>query len=149
MLVAETCTPDVVCCRPQASALEAARLMREKHVGDVVVVSDPEGERVPIGVITDRDLAIEVLAHGRDAASITLASLIRTPVVIARDSEDTRTVIERMHAHGVRRIPVVDARGVLRGIVTLDDLLRMLLSDMQLLFEAEARAQRHEQTARR
>jgi len=149
MLVAEACTTDVVCCRPQASALEAARLMREKHVGDVVVVSDPDHERVPMGVVTDRDLAIEVLGHARDAATTTLASLVRTPVVIARESEDTRVVIERMHAHGVRRIPVVDARGVLRGIVTLDDMLKTLLSDMQLLLEAETRAQRHEQTARR
>ncbi len=149
MPVAESCTTDVVCCRPQASALEAARLMREKHVGDVVVVSDPVNERVPLGVVTDRDLAIEVLGHGRDAAATTLASLMQTPVVVARESEDTRAVIERMHAHGVRRIPVVDARGVLRGIVTLDDLLRTLLSDMRLLLEAETRAQRHEQTARR
>jgi CBS domain-containing protein len=149
MLVAETCTTDVVCCLPQTSVFEAARLMREKHVGDVVVVSDPEGERAPIGVVTDRDLAIEVLGRSRDAATTTLASLVRTPVVVARDSEDTRAVIERMHAHGVRRVPVVDARGALRGIVTLDDLLKTLLSDMQLLLEAEARAQRHEQTARR
>ncbi len=123
--------------------------MREKHVGDVVVVSDPHSERVPLGVVTDRDLAIEVLGHGRDAATTTLASLMQTPVVVAKESEDTRAVIERMHAHGVRRIPVVDARGVLRGIVTLDDLLRTLLSDMRLLLEAETRAQRHEQTARR
>jgi CBS domain-containing protein len=149
MLVAEACTADVVCCRPQASALEAARLMRQKHVGDVVVVDDPDGERVPMGVITDRDLAIEVLGNGRDAASTTVSSLVRTPVVIAKDSEDTRVVIERMHAHGVRRIPVVDARGVLLGIVTLDDLLKTLLSDMQLLLEAETRAQRREQSARR
>jgi CBS domain-containing protein len=149
MLAAETCTTDVVCCHPQASALEAARLMRQKHVGDVVVVNDPDSERVPLGIVTDRDLAIELLAHGRDAAATTLASLVRTPVVIARESEDTRVVIERMHAHGVRRIPLVDARGVLRGIVTLDDLLKTLLSDMQLLLEAETRALRREQTARR
>ena len=149
MLVSECCTTDVVCCRPQASALEAARLMRQKHVGDVVVVDDPDSERVPVGVVTDRDLAIEVLGQGRDAAATTLASLIRTPVVIARESEDTRVVIERMHAQGVRRMPVVDARGVLRGIVTLDDLLRALLADMQQLLEAETRGQRREQTARR
>jgi CBS domain-containing protein len=149
MPVSETCTTEVVCCRPQASAFEAARLMREKHGGNVVVVDDPDNEQVPVGVVTDRDLAIEVLGHGRDAATITVASLVRTPVVIARESEDTRVVIERMHAHGVRRIPVVDARGALRGIVTLDDLLKTLLSDMQLLLQAETRAQRREQTARR
>jgi CBS domain-containing protein len=123
--------------------------MREKHVGDVVVVDNPDGERVPLGVVTDRDLVIEVLAQGRDPAATALSSLVRTPVVIARESEDTQLAIERMQAHGVRRIPVVDARGLLRGIVTLDDLLKTLLADMRLLIDAESRAQRREQMDRR
>jgi CBS domain-containing protein len=137
---------EVVCCRPQASALDAARLMRQKHVGDVVVVSDPE--RVPVGIVTDRDLATEVLGNGRDAARTPLADLMRSPVVIATDSEDDSVVIERMRSHGVRRIPVVDKGGTLVGIVTLDDLLRVLLSDMQSLLASQAKAQRREQTSR-
>ena len=91
MRIPEICTTEVVCCRPQASALDAARLMRHKHVGDVVVVSDPEGDRVP----------------------------------------------------------VVDQRGTLVGIVTLDDLLRALLSDMQTLLASQMKAQRREQSSRR
>jgi CBS domain-containing protein len=149
MLLKEMCTSDVVCCRPQTSALDAARLMRHRHVGDVVVVDDPEQQRVPLGVVTDRDLVIEVLGNDRDAAATTLSALVRTPVVIARDSEDASAVIERMRTHGVRRIPVVDERGALVGIVTLDDLLKALVSEMHTLLETETRAQRREQSVRR
>ncbi len=149
MLVKEMCTGEVVCCRPQTSALEAARLMRHRHVGDVVVVDDPEQQRIPLGVVTDRDLAVEVLGNGRDAAATTLSSFMRGPVVIARESEDASAVIERMRTHGVRRIPVVDERGALIGIVTLDDLLKTLLAEMHALLETQSRAQRREQSARR
>jgi len=149
MRIPEICTTEVVCCRPQASALDAARLMRHKHVGDVVVVSDPEGDRVPLGVVTDRDLTIEVLGNGRDAAQTTLSDVMRSPVVVATESEDASSVLERMRFHGVRRIPVVDARGTLVGIVTLDDLLRALLSDMQTLLASQTKAQRREQSSRR
>ena len=148
MRVRDVCTTEVVCCRPQASALDAARLMRHKHVGDVVVVSDAEGERVPVGVVTDRDLVVEVLGNGRDAAQTPLSELMRNPVVIASDSEDGSAVAERMRFHGVRRIPVVDERGSLMGIVTLDDLLRVQLGDMQNLLASQAKAQRREQTSR-
>ena len=149
MRIPEICTTEVVCCRPQASALDAARLMRHKHGGDVVVVSDPEGDRVPLGVVTDRDLTIEVLGNGRDAAQTTLSDVMRSPVVVATESEDASSVLERMRFHGVRRIPVVDARGTLVGIVTLDDLLRALLSDMQTLLASQTKAQRREQSSRR
>ena len=149
MRVSEICTSEVVCCRPQASALDAARLMRHKHVGDVVVVSDPEGDRVPVGIVTDRDLTLEVLGNGRDAAQTTLSDLMRSPVVIAKDSEDASVVVERMRFHGVRRVPVVDERDTLVGIVTLDDLLRAILSDMQTLLASQTKAQRREQSSRR
>ena len=149
MRIPEICTTEVVCCRPQVSALDAARLMRHKHVGDVVVVSDPEGDRVPVGVVTDRDLTIEVLGNGRDAAQTTLSDVMRSPLVVATESEDASSVLERMRFHGVRRIPVVDARGTLVGIVTLDDLLRALLSDMQTLLASQTKAQRREQSSRR
>jgi len=122
--------------------------MRHKHVGDVVVVSDEEGGRMPVGVVTDRDLAIEVLGSGRDAAQTPLSELMRHPVVIATDSEDDSVVAERMRFHGVRRIPVVDKHGTLVGIVTLDDLLRLQLSEMQNLLASQAKAQRREQTSR-
>ena len=149
MRISDICTSDVVCCAPNTTALEAARLMRSRHVGDVVVVSDVQKERVPLGVVTDRDLAVEVLGNGREAAIMPLSSLVRAPVVIAADYEDVHAALERMRAHGVRRMPVVDDRGALVGIVTLDDLLGALLADMHALLEKTGRAQRHEPVARR
>jgi CBS domain-containing protein len=149
MLLKEICTPNVVCCGAQTSVLQAARLMRQKHVGDVVVVDDPHDEGIPLGIVTDRDLVLEVLGNGLDPATTTLGSLMRTPVVIAHESEDTSQVIERMRAHGVRRVPVVGHEGETVGIVTLDDLLRLMVADASALLGIMNTAQSHEQHSRR
>ena len=149
MLLKDVCTPEVVCCGAQTSALEAARLMRHKHVGDLVVVDDPKEERTPLGVVTDRDLVVEVLGNERDPATITVASLMHTPVVIAQETEDTSQVIERMRMHGVRRVPVVDQQGGVVGIITLDDLLRLFVADASALLDIMAKGQRREQHSRR
>lgn len=149
MLLKQIFTPGVVCCGAQTSVLEAARLMRQKHVGDVVVVDDPHGEGTPLGIVTDRDLVLEVLGDGLDPAATTLGSLMRTPVVIAHESEDTSQVIERMRTHGVRRVPVVGHQGRTVGIVTLDDLLRLLVADASALLGIMNTAQSHEQRSRR
>jgi len=122
--------------------------MRSRRVGDVVVVSDG-AEPVPLGLVTDRDLAVEVLGNGREAAIMPLSGLVRAPVVIAADYEDLHAALERMRAHGVRRMPVVDDRGTLVGLVTLDDLLGALLADMRALLETTGRAQRREHAAPR
>jgi CBS domain-containing protein len=149
MLLKDACTPEVVCCRGSATALEAARLMRQNHVGDLVVVDDPDDERVPLGIVTDRDIVVEVLAKGLDPSTTSVASIIRAPVVIALDTEDTGQVLERMRAHGVRRIPVVDRDGAAIGIIALDDLLRLLVAEMNALFEVTDTGQRRERHLRR
>jgi CBS domain-containing protein len=148
MRISEMCTRDVVCCRPDTTALEAARLMRSRRVGDVVVVSDGQ-EPVPLGLVSDHDLAVEVLGNGREAGIMPLSGLVRAPVVIAADYEDVHAALERMRAHGVRRMPVVDDRGTVVGLVTLDDLLGALLADMRALLQTTGRAQRREHAAPR
>jgi CBS domain-containing protein len=149
MLLKDVCTMDVACCGAATTVIEAARLMRHHHVGDLVVVADPEAERIPLGVVTDRDLAIEVLAPGLDPAVTTVGALIRHPVVIATESEDTADVIERMRVQGVRRIPVVDGRGAAVGIVTLDDMLRHLADEIGTLLDIVEIGRRREQRVRR
>lgn len=149
MKVREICASDVVCCRPGTTALEAARLMRLRHAADIVVVSDPEKERIPLGVVTERDLVVEVLGNGRDASLMPLSALVRTPLVIATECEDAHEVLERMRVQGVRRIPVVDGRGALVGIVTLDDLLGALLGEVHALLATTGSAQRREESSRR
>jgi CBS domain-containing protein len=122
MLMRDVLITDVVCCKPTATAVEVANLMREHHVGDVVVLATGPEPRTPIGVITDRDLAVEVMAKGIDPGGIHVKQFMRTPVVIAHESEEAELVIERMRLNGVRRVPVVD-REQLVGIVTMNDLL--------------------------
>lgn len=149
MLIREIATAEVVCCSVQTTASEAAQLMRHKHVGDLVLIDDPNDERNPLGIVTDRDLAIEVLGRGLDPASTTVGSLNRSPVVIARDSEDSSTLIDRMRMHGVRRVPVVDDHGSVCGIVTLDDLLHVIVDDARSLLDVMAKGRKREQRMRR
>ena len=149
MLLKDVCTPDVVCCEPQTLARDAARLMRNHHVGDLVVVNEVNGERLPLGVVTDRDLAIEVLGNGRDPAATSVADLVRQPVVIAKEDEDCSQVLERMRQNGVRRIPVVDRRGATVGIITLDDLLRVFINDANTLLKVMDIGENRERRARR
>jgi CBS domain-containing protein len=132
---------NVFCCTPRTTVLEAAHLMRREHVGDLVVVEDDEVRKEPLGVITDRDIVVEVMAKGLDAATTLVGYVMRTPVVVAHEDEDSGLTLERMRTHGVRRIPVVGRQGNLVGIVTADDMLRRLAADAGLLTEIISRQQ--------
>jgi CBS domain-containing protein len=147
MLLDSICTLDVACCSPRTMVLQAAHLMREKHTGDLVVVED-DGH-TPIGIITDRDIVVEVLARGLDPAITPVGNVIRTPVVVAQADEDSSAVLERMRDQGIRRIPVVGAHERLIGIVTVDDLLARLAADAGLLMEIVAKERTREQRTRR
>ena len=149
MLLKEICTPDVVCCTPGTTVLAAARLMRQRHVGDLVVVEDPEGDQSPLGMVTDRDLVVEVLAQERNPAQVTVREIMRKPVVIAGTHEDAAQALERMKLHGIRRIPVVGDDRKLAGIISLDDLLVQLAADANTLVDIVAREQGREHRVRR
>jgi CBS domain-containing protein len=124
--------------------------MRQKHTGDLVVIDDGgANEAAPLGVITDRDIVIEVLGKGLDPAVTLVSTLMRKPVVIANQGEDTSQALERMRTHGVRRLPVINDSGALVGIVTVDDLVKRLAADATALVDVISREQTHEQRARR
>jgi CBS domain-containing protein len=145
MLLSQICTPAVVCCSRETSALEAACLMRKQHIGDLVVVDQLDDARVPVGVITDRDIVVQVLGNELDPAATPVGKVMRTPLVTAQETEDASDAIARMRANGVRRLPVIGRGGVLMGIVTLDDLLKLLASETNALLEIVARQQDREQ----
>jgi CBS domain-containing protein len=147
MLLRDICTVDVVYCGREATVTEAAQLLRRRHTGDVVVVDDPAGERLPAGLITDRDIVVKVLAAGKDPDRVTAGELMSTPLVSASEGEDSSQAIARMRTHGVRRLPVTGARGRLVGIVTLDDLLRALGTDITALLGIVTKEQDREQRA--
>lgn len=149
MQLSSFCMLDVACCSPRTTVLEAAHLMRQHHTGDLVVIDDDEQKPSPLGIITDRDIVVDVLGKGLDPALTSVGSVIRTPVVVAEEAEDSSQVLERMRTHGVRRIPVVGARGKLVGIVTVDDMLKRLAADASLLTQIVSQEQSHETRTRR
>lgn len=149
MLLNSICTLDPACCSVRTTALEAAHIMRQKHTGDLVVVDEGEDKAAPLGIITDRDIVVEILGKGLDPAVTPVSTIIRTPVVIANESEDISHALELMRVHGVRRLPVVNHEGTLVGIITADDVLRNLAADASTLVDIVSREQAHEHRARR
>jgi CBS domain-containing protein len=132
MNAGELCTGDVVIARPEWSAIEAAQRMSEYDVGNVVVIEDDGfGGIVPVGLLTDRDLVVEVLA--KDPAQwhqATIGSVMTCELLTAHSNEDISSVIARMRKHGVRRMPVVGDRGGLEGIISYDDIVEWLSEQM-------------------
>jgi len=107
---------------PDASCADAARLMRDKNVGSVVVTRDGR----PLGMVTDRDLAVRVLAEGADAERLSIGDIMSGEPIFLSGERDIAQVVAAMRDLGVRRIPIVDAEGLLSGVVTLDDLVLLL-----------------------
>jgi CBS domain-containing protein len=147
MLLKEICTTDVVFCGRDISVLQAAQIMRKKHIGNLVIVDDATEGCNPIGLITDRDIVVKVLGNELDPQLTKVGAVMRTPLVIARETEDTSQAVSRMRANGVRRLPVTGAGGELVGIVTLDDLLKQLAQDANALLDIVAKEQDHEHRA--
>lgn len=149
MKLKEFCELDVVCCTHELTIAAASRLMRERHVGDLVIVEDMDEEREPVGIITDRDLVVEILARDKDPRRVTVGEVMSRQVVIASETEDSAQALQRMAAHGVRRVPVVDDQRRVIGIVTLDDLLREHTEQANRLLEAVTKQQAREKRTRR
>lgn len=125
MSVIRYCNPDVVFITPKDSIQEAVELMRYRHVGALVVVEQhPEGN-IPVGMLTDRDIVIEILAEGVPIDSVTVGDIMSSELKTVAEDEEVAEVIRLMCRLGVRRLPVVDARNTLRGLITLDDLIRL------------------------
>ena len=149
MKLGEICNRDVVFIGPEESALEAARLMRQRHVGDVIVAERRGDDRFPVGIITDRDLTIEILAKQVDPESVTARDIssAQSLVTIGSD-EDLFAGLDRMRARGVRRLPVIDAIGALVGIITMDDILELLAEQIGDLVQLVSRSYQRESEQR-
>lgn len=149
MKLKELCVLDVACCPQNTTIAEAARLMRGHHTGDLVVTDESDGTREPVGIVTDRDIVMEVIAKGRDTDRTKVSEVMAAPVVVASGSENVATAIERMRTHGVRRLPIVDDSGAVLGILTLDDLYRVLAEHTAALAEIVHKEQTREHRGRR
>lgn len=131
MSVGEFCNRQVVIARPESDIVAVAKLMRQHHVGDVVIVQGKEGETlVPLGIITDRDLVIELLALEVAPDSVTVGDVMSYELVTCRESYGVWSALQRMQSKAIRRMVVVSDEGGLVGILTVDDLLELLAEEM-------------------
>jgi CBS domain-containing protein len=150
MLIKDVCNRNVVCATRETTVTDAADLMRHHHVGDVVVVDQLGDDRIPIGIVTDRDIVVEVVAPGLDTKVITLGDLLLAGrLVTVEGRESCPNTIRLMSAKGVRRIPVLNESGTLAGIVSVDDLLPHLATQLSELAELAARGRQREVKTRR
>lgn len=149
MSVGELCCRNVVTISAQASIADATALMRHHHVGYVVVVNTIGGHSLPLGVITDRDILIEVMSQEvPDTLQPAIGELVtREPVCIAAH-RSLFDAIDTMRKNAVRRLPVVDSEGALVGIVSVDDILRILSQALSDLTAIEQRQRRQESATR-
>jgi len=149
MKVGDVCNRVVIFVTQDEPVQRAAELMRKYHVGNLVVTEFGDKDKVPVGVITDRDIVLEVVAKGIDPEDITVGDIIsQDPPLVAGEEERIPDILEAMREQGVRRVPVVGAKRDLVGVLALDDLLQMIaiqlgtMADIvgsQRLQEAEAR----------
>lgn len=153
MTIGTICNREVITVQRDATVLHAAVLMRQHHVGDVVVIENRKNKTVPIGIVTDRDIVVELVATELDCKVITVGDIIITKLIVVKDSAGVFEAIQLMANKGVRRLPVVDDDGGLVGIITLDDLLLLLSKELATLTKLAAklvtREQKNEATKRR
>lgn len=148
MSVGDVCNREVVVVDPSESISEAVRLMRELHVGALVVTEQRGAEKVPLGIVTDRDVVVEIMAAAVDPGAVTVADVMNPELVTVAEGADLFDAIETMRSHGVRRLPVVDGRGGLVGVLTVDDLIDLLAEALSGLAALIVREQREESKRR-
>ena len=145
MNAGEICNREVIIVKRENTIQEAAELMRKYHVGDVVVVEEREGMRLPVGILTDRDIVVAIVARDLKADEIAVGDAMSTDLLTAGEDDEILETIKRMRGKGVRRIPVVNSAGGLEGIIAVDDLVDLLaeqLTDLVDLISTEQRLER-------
>ena len=116
----EVMTKYPVCCLPTDSVAKAAEVMKSRNIGSIPVIENEQTQKL-VGIVTDRDLALTVVAEGRDAKSTKVETVMTRKVVTCFTGDDVQMVLEAMAEHQLRRIPVVDHANKIMGIITQAD----------------------------
>jgi len=149
MSISEFCHREVVCATRETTVTEAAGLMRQHHIGDVIIVEHRGAKKIPISIVTDRDIVVEVIAAGVDPRGLKLGDLRLASLVTVREDQSYAQTVSRMSVEGVRRMPVVAADGSLVGIITLADMLWQLAAPLAALAGLTGRGRQFETVTRK
>jgi len=148
MRVGDHCKRGAVTIGATADVIEAARAMRDYHVGLLVVLDESGPKRAPLGVLSDRDIVVQVTARELDPKSLTVRDVMTSRPVTAREDDDVHDLLQGMRMAGIRRVPVIDAGGALVGMIAADDIVELLAELMQDLCGSIHREQRVEREHR-
>jgi len=113
-------TKDPVCCLPTDSVAQAAELMKSRNIGSIPVIENAKTKKL-VGIVTDRDLALTIVAVGRDAKSTNVDAVMSFEVVSCLADDDLQKTLDAMEKHQLRRIPIVDHDHRIVGIITQAD----------------------------
>ena len=149
MSAGEYCNRDVVIIDRRESLREAINLMRDQHVGDVVVVDRQKERAVPLGILTDRDIVVEIMARDVDIDSVNVSDVMSYELVTVQEDTKLLDAIKTMRNKGVRRLPVLNQQGGLEGILTTDDILELIAEQLTDIVTLVAREINHEMRVRR
>ena len=141
MPVGEICNREVVIINKKEGILDAARLMREHHVGDVIVVEDKKTQAIPLGILTDRDIVVELVAKEVPLDSVLVEDVMSADLISVRENVGIWDTIQLMRRRGVRRIVVTGDKGELVGILSSDDLIDLLSGELSDLVRSFMREQ--------
>lgn len=130
MKIGDICRRGAVSIASTEGITDAARMMREHHVGFLIVHQQGDALHRPIGVLTDRDIVIEVLAKKVDPESLRVEDVMTRQPMVADESDDLGDLLQAMRLAGVRRVPVVDARGALAGVIAIEDAFDLITTFM-------------------
>ena len=133
MNIGKLCIRDTFIIQKDDNIVEAAKLMRVFNVGDLIVVTANREGNIPIGIVTDRDIVIGVVADNTDPQNVKVSEIMSRELVTGSEDDGVYESIERMRVHGIRRLPVVDKEGYLAGILSVDDMLEFLGEEVNAL----------------
>ena len=145
MTAGEYCNREIIITGQDVSVTEAAMLMRQHHVGDLVVVEKQAEKILPIGIITDRDIVIEVVAQKADPEALIIKDIMSTDLVTVEENQALLDTLALMQYQGIRRIIVVDAQGSLQGLLSADDAIELIAEAINNLTKLVKREISHEE----
>lgn len=148
MTAGRYCNREVIVTAPETTATEAAQLMREYHVGDLVVVEKQRKENMPVGIVTDRDLVIEIMAQDLSPEVKQVKDIMSAHPVSVTESASLFDALEQMRGQGIRRLLVVNDQGGLEGILCADDVIELIAEISNDLAKLIRHEQLHEQQER-
>jgi len=148
MQAAELCNRQVVTASRDMSIPDAARLMRDRHVGSLIITDTIDGKAMPVGILTDRDIVIEIISRDISLNEVTVGDIMTYALLKVTEDENIFDVAQRMRARGVRRVPVISRIGELIGIIAADDILELLSEELTLLSRITMREAEQEKAKR-